>query len=163
MQNIYSHARKGLTPIIAVVLLLMMTVAAAGLAYQFVIGTQTDVQDKVKNQLDTQLGASDIQWNVESGKDTTVGATPGTMEFTIRNTGKGAIAANSMTLYVDGIRLSATGPSTAVVSGSTGTISTAQAWPDVGLSKVVRMVHNTTAVSVSYTCTNNGGSAQDIC
>ncbi len=41
--------RKGITPIIAIVLLLMMTVAAAGLAWQFIQNTMSDAQKQVKD------------------------------------------------------------------------------------------------------------------
>lgn len=44
-------ARKGITPVIAIVLLLMMTVAAAGMAYVWVTGVQQETQNAVSESM----------------------------------------------------------------------------------------------------------------
>ncbi len=79
--------RKGITPVIAIVLLLMMTVAAAGLAYEFImnmsekqteaIGEQVDAQS---NKMRTELRILQVQ---ESGAD---------LDFLIKNTGSLAVS-----------------------------------------------------------------------
>ncbi len=48
--------RKGITPILSVVLLLMMTVAAFGLAYFWLSETQKDLQSDVKANIKESLG-----------------------------------------------------------------------------------------------------------
>ena len=52
--------RKGITPIIAIVLLLMMTVAAGGLAWTFILNTMESQQTKTTKEL-SQMGAKSLQ------------------------------------------------------------------------------------------------------
>jgi len=95
--------RKGITPVIAIVLLLMMTVAAAGMAYVWIMGLQEDIQEQSnegveKQQRDTAAAISIVSaWN-----DTT-----STMiAFTIKNTGTYTFSADEIaqfTYYFNGV------------------------------------------------------------
>ncbi|NOQ55562.1 MAG: hypothetical protein GQ477_02015 [Nanohaloarchaea archaeon] len=83
--------RKGITPVIAMVLLLMMTVAAAGLAYEFIMDmtdTQTAaIEDQVSAQSDkmrTDLQILQVQENP---------ITSANLDFIIKNTGTLVVAA----------------------------------------------------------------------
>ena len=54
--NIMFGKRKGITPVIALVLLLMMTVAAAGMAYIWFQDVQQETQDTVSDSLAERTG-----------------------------------------------------------------------------------------------------------
>ncbi len=70
-RNIMFGARKGITPVIALVLLLMMTVAAAGMAYVWFMDVQEETQDTVKDSLsqrtDQMAAAVKIDATYEDG------------------------------------------------------------------------------------------------
>ncbi len=74
--------KKGITPVIAIVLLLMMTVAAAGLAYEFIMSmTQdatSDIEAARKIQSDRMRTNLQILQVEDDGTD---------LVFTIKNTG----------------------------------------------------------------------------
>jgi flagellin-like protein len=74
--------RKGITPIIAIVLLLMMTVAAAGLAWTFIQNTMEEQQTGIKGEL-SKIGHRTLQI-VQIHSEL---ATPTTWNVTIRNPG----------------------------------------------------------------------------
>ncbi len=80
--NIMFGKRKGITPVIALVLLLMMTVAAAGMAYIWFQDVQQETQDSVSDSLtqrtDQMAGAVVIDAVYE---DTNVA------QVAVRNTG----------------------------------------------------------------------------
>lgn len=144
--------RKGLTPIIAVVLLLLMTVAAAGLAYQFVTGTQSDVQEKVKSNVDSQLSASDYAFIIENvGKSGTGHA------ITIRNTGKAAITASDLSLYIDGASV-AHGLTGSIAAGSTTTTAALGTFPSAGATSNIKITHKS-GYQALHSCTNPAGTA----
>ena len=83
-RNIMFGARKGITPVIALVLLLMMTVAAAGMAYVWFMDVQEETQDTVRDSLsqrtDQMAGAVVIDAVYETG---VVAST----DIIVRNTG----------------------------------------------------------------------------
>ncbi len=86
--------RKGITAVVAIVLLLMMTVAAAGLAYMWVGGMQTGVQKDTTTQAETiQQQASDCM-KVDNTYASSV---------YIRNCGNGVIRAQDLLIYVNGL------------------------------------------------------------
>ncbi|MCK4555007.1 MAG: hypothetical protein KAT83_00215 [Candidatus Aenigmarchaeota archaeon] len=82
--NIMFGKRKGITPVIALVLLLMMTVAAAGMAYIWFQDVQQETQDTVSDSLsqrtEQMAGAISIDAVYEPGVANEV-------RVAIRNTG----------------------------------------------------------------------------
>ena len=85
--------KKGITPIIAIVLLLIMTVAAFGLTFIWVQNTQTGMQENVgENIKDIQAKASSCM-SID------------TINFNkvyLRNCGEGIISNKTLTIYVNG-------------------------------------------------------------
>lgn len=80
--------RKGITPIIAVVLLLMMTVASAGLAWAWLQSMQTSTQEKMEQQVKS-IGANPFRvFSVEPLDHDANPATPSIMKLFIKNTEK---------------------------------------------------------------------------
>jgi len=72
--------RKGVTPVIAVVLLLLITVGAVGMVY-------TQIGDLLEGQADTSfLESTDVDMNVIV-RNTTHGDDPGQMQVRFENTG----------------------------------------------------------------------------
>lgn len=89
-----SRARKGVTPVIAIVLLLMMTVAAAGGAYTWFSQMQQDIMEQAESDLQTSLSVKDLQCNVDvdaSGNDEIV--------LSLKNDGQRAIEASQVDLF----------------------------------------------------------------
>ncbi|MCK5333209.1 MAG: hypothetical protein KAJ24_01755 [Candidatus Aenigmarchaeota archaeon] len=83
-RNIMFGVRKGITPVIALVLLLMMTVAAAGMAYVWFMDVQEETQETVRDSLsqrtDQMAGAIVIDAVYETGAASST-------DVIIRNTG----------------------------------------------------------------------------
>ncbi len=77
-------SRKGITPVIAIVLLLMMTVAAAGLAYEFIM-----------NMSEKQTEAIGEQVSAQSDKMRT--------EFRILQVQDGALATGDIDIYIKNV------------------------------------------------------------
>lgn len=90
-RNIMFGARKGITPVIALVLLLMMTVAAAGMAYVWFMDVQEETQDTVRDSLsqrtDQMAGAVVVDAVYETG-------VAGSTDIIVRNTGSLTYAAD---------------------------------------------------------------------
>ncbi|MCJ7478995.1 MAG: hypothetical protein MUP63_02345 [Candidatus Nanohaloarchaeota archaeon QJJ-7] len=76
--------RKGITPVVAMILLLMMTVAAAGAAFAWTQGIITGQQEDVETELDTEITVRDMQC-----------ASDGTVDFFLDNTGSATVSANN--------------------------------------------------------------------
>ncbi len=95
---------KGITPIIAVILLLMMTIAIAGLAYSWLQRTQTTIQTSTENITTTLLSGLKVNLKVE-GYNATCSATAGspTTSVQIRVYGRnaGTESAKNVYIYVD--------------------------------------------------------------
>ncbi len=83
----FTQARKGITPVVAIVLLLMMTVAAAGGAYTWVTGIISQGQEEGTNTLNRQIEVMDIS------------CTGSTVDFFLTNSGSTSVDANSVTIY----------------------------------------------------------------
>ncbi|MDY6766123.1 MAG: archaellin/type IV pilin N-terminal domain-containing protein [Candidatus Nanohaloarchaea archaeon] len=82
--------RKGITPVVAMVLLLMMTVAAAGAAYVWTQGIISGQRQEATQQLNTEITVRDLQCAAGSGE----------ADFFLDNTGSTTIAASDVTAYL---------------------------------------------------------------
>src|SRR3989338_7036496 len=91
--------RKGITPIIAVILLLMMTIAIAGLAYTWLQRTQTTIQTSTENTTSTLLSGLKVNLKVD-GYNITCTQTNG-KHIRIYGRNAGTEQAKNLQLYVD--------------------------------------------------------------
>ncbi len=88
--------RKGITPVIAIVLLLMMTVAAAGMAYVWIMSLQEDVRviaDEGLNDMKIMASVS-LSFEAVHNKSTNL------IEFTLRNTGKHGFSSGELNQFI---------------------------------------------------------------
>ncbi len=91
---------KGITPIIAVILLLMMTIAIAGLAYSWIQRTQQTIQTSTENTTETLLGGLKVNLKVE-GYNTTCTAATTLVNVRVYGRNAGTESARNVQLYVD--------------------------------------------------------------
>ncbi len=97
----FKTKRKGITPIIAIVLLLMMTVAAFGLTFVWVQSTQQDLQENIGKDIQGVTDRTSSQFSIESIYNDT-----GNISIVIRNTGRYTFEDVTLfTVYLDGISL----------------------------------------------------------
>ncbi len=83
---------KGITPIIATVLLLLIPIVIVGLAFVFLSGTSSDVQGATEESVANLATKIDVQFSIESQVGT---------NFYIRNKGEKPIEAGTLTVYAD--------------------------------------------------------------
>ena len=101
MNNYIKMKRKGITPIIAIVLLLMMTVAAFGMTFVWVQKTQGEIQDGVSDEVTNMMGKNAAQFSIESVYNDSTG---GLIAVIIRNSGTYSFSDGSQfKIYVDGL------------------------------------------------------------
>jgi flagellin-like protein len=98
---------KGVTPIIATVILLMMTVAAAGAAYMWMNSLQSTIQRQVEETAGGVTGATQLMFDFKYKKcnATETGGAYGhnEIELIVENTGQGTIHEGPISLVlVDG-------------------------------------------------------------
>ncbi|MCJ7450845.1 MAG: hypothetical protein MUP58_03850 [Candidatus Nanohaloarchaeota archaeon QJJ-9] len=82
--------RKGITPVVAVVLLLLITVGTVATAWAWINGFIGDQQERTAEKLNTQVEFRDLVCN--SGDDS--------VEFYVKNTGSTAVTSTSVEAYV---------------------------------------------------------------
>ncbi|MEA3229996.1 MAG: archaellin/type IV pilin N-terminal domain-containing protein [archaeon] len=93
-------SKKGVTPVIAIVLLLMMTVAAAGLAYEFIMNMSQQQTEAIGEQVGAQSEKMRTDLRILQVQEGT-----GSLDFLIKNVGSvdiGKITAATMDIKVDG-------------------------------------------------------------
>ena len=96
--------KKGITPIISVILLLMMTIAVAGLAYTWLQGLQGSVQTSTENRTSRMIGNINVELKIDSAELASCGTSVANVSVYFRNTG--TEAANNLQLYVDNAYIS---------------------------------------------------------
>ncbi len=70
MDNVTARVRNGITPVIAIVLLLMMTVAAAGGAYAWLTQLQEQFQKQAEQDVERGIDITDLRCYNEEGAGT---------------------------------------------------------------------------------------------
>jgi len=146
MNHKVSYMKKGITAVVAIVLLLMMTVGAAGLAYVWVTGLQNKAQDTTGSnvrQMSDESGAKivvDSVWNSTSVSDDGLSCNDGCIAFNVRNTGSYIFDKSKMSFYVSNTKFEPT----VAYSGNFGPkaimeIKTGTAYPSAGQSKTVKV------------------------
>ncbi len=100
INKFFKTKRKGITPIIAIVLLLMMTVAAFGLTFVWVQSTQQDLMKKTGDEITGVTDKASAQIAIESIYNDTAS---GNITITLRNTGRYNFEDTAdFTIYLDG-------------------------------------------------------------
>lgn len=105
---------KGITPVIAVILLLLITVAMVGFAFTWFTRISTTAAERIENQTERLLAIKTIR--IENVVGTAVD---------IRNTGDGTINSGEMAFYVNNARVTATGANIAPNAVQTYTLASA--------------------------------------
>lgn len=129
--------RKGITPVIAIVLLLMMTVAAAGMAYVWIMSLQEGIAADTDKDLAALQSQKNARLSIEGVYNNTLVAPAGRVSFTLRNSGTYPYSATDVAnikVYVDGQALTtvcAAGTGTLAGQGTTCRVDTATAFPTV--------------------------------
>ena len=96
--NYIKTKRKGITPIIAIVLLLMMTVAAFGLTFVWVQETQSEIQESISQDITDITDKNSATFNIESIYNDT-----GNIAIVLRNTGRYSFDdLSTFSIYLDG-------------------------------------------------------------
>lgn len=95
----YSYRRHGITPVVSIVMLLMMTVAAAGAAYSWFNQIQTDVQEQATNRLQTSIEVRDLQCLLDTDPSDD-GNTQDDLLISLKNTGRRDLSGRSVDIYV---------------------------------------------------------------
>ncbi len=163
--------RKGITPVLSVVLLLMMTVAAFSLTYFWISGTQEDIQKEVGATISDSLAKSQGAIKIES-----IFNSSGKIGVIVRNTGKSTYSNEDMSstnikisFYVDGIPVPATniefleGGDTTLAPKSTfkiectSTSNPSCTWPTDSEVHTIKIVMPDT-ISTSASCVTSGRS-----
>ena len=149
---------KGITPIIAVILLLMMTIAIAGLAYTWLQRTQVAIQSGVENTTTTLLGGLKVNLKVE-GYNTTCTAASSVVSVRVYGRNAGTEPAKNLQLYVaDGLLSGASnttlnpGVTTSWLAASGEACST---W--INKTRVVKISSDETSAEKSFTFTCGTG------
>jgi FlaG/FlaF family flagellin (archaellin) len=112
---------KGVSAVIAIILILMIVVALAALAYTWFTGIFTS--------LTATTGESVTQTTEQMAKKFSIDAascTGGTLQFTIRNTGTGALNSTLVSAFLDGVTvtdLALVGGGPSISPGGTQTYS----------------------------------------
>ncbi len=103
--------QKGITPVVAIILLLLITVSITGFAFMFFTRTAQTSAQRGEQQLEQQTQQFGVLFTIESVERNRV---------YIRNAGTSAIQLSSLAFYVDNQLVEAAGPST-LNSSSVGT------------------------------------------
>lgn len=160
--------RKGITPVIAIVLLLMMTVAAAGLAYEFIM----DMSAKQTEAIGEQVGAQSDKMRTNLQILQVQNGTGNNLTFMIKNVGSlavGKIVAGDLNVKVNGRVISPTTVSGDCTAKSLEVKSTCDLvieedsmdLPAVGETKTFEFVLGNGYV-LAYGC-NRASSSDDFC
>lgn len=111
--------RKGVEAVVAIVLLLMMTVSAAGIAYVWTSSIQKDVQE---------TGTAQTQKLVEQASSCmSIDSVSGRNVY-LRNCGDGTITGSSVLVYIDGIPANGSLSPAAISEGDLGIITLSGIW-----------------------------------
>jgi flagellin-like protein len=87
---------KGITPVIAIILLLLITISITGFAFVWFSRITTDTGTAMQNQTRELMSATQQRVNIEA-----ISATSCTI--TVRNTGGATIPGNKINLYVNNL------------------------------------------------------------
>lgn len=92
--NTLATARKGITPVVAIVLLLMLTVAVAGGAYAWVNGMIGDQKEQANKDLNTKVAVKNLACNAVAGTGNP------DVSFFLKNSGSIEVPGGDITVYL---------------------------------------------------------------
>ncbi len=115
---------RGVSEVIAIILILMITISLAGLAYMFMSTTMSDVTSSAGSTVDTTTSSMMTSFNIESVD---------VAKVYIRNTGQNALT--SLSVYVNN-EPATYNVTTPIAAGSVGTITIYSFIPDGATVKV---------------------------
>ena len=147
--------RKGITPVIAIVLLLMMTVAAAGMAYVWIMSLQEDIEEQANEGIRKQQTDASAVIAIESVWEDSV---TGNIFFMLRNSGTHTFTTAQVSqfgYYIDGAPATPATICTAVnlnAQGTTCQVETATPFPAAAGDKVQISVKSPVGRSTEYSC-----------
>lgn len=159
---------KGLTPVIATVLLMTITVAATATAFTFMNGIQEDFKDKTEDRLNERQQESKSDISIETAYNSTDGYTI----LSVRNTGSITLevevdSGNKLwNLYIDGRPVGGSGTGwthrgsvkeTLAPQDSIG-INTTRKFPPQGSDILIKLTATNEATD-SKVCYNSGSAS----
>ena len=114
---------KGITPVIAIILLLLITISMVGFAFVWFQRVATTATTATDTQLNNQLNKQAQTISIEGAYCSASGCA--TKEVYFRNTGSVAIPSGAVAIFVNGSSAaSGSCPSTSVSAGATFTCTT---------------------------------------
>lgn len=153
--------RKGLTPVLATVLLMTISVAATGSAYVFLTELQKEAQESAKQRLSEQQQEAKASVNMR----TVYNGTDGYTVFNLQNTGSVTLTIEEddnkrLNLYVDGRpddwTYAGSGGATVRINPSQSKlINTTEPFPDPGETQNLR-VTGPKNTGDAHSCYNSG-------
>ena len=100
---------KGITPVIAIILLLLITISMVGFAFVWFQRVAQTATDSTDTQLQQQLAQQAEKIRIESGAGTSV---------TLRNTGSQALPVGSVALFVNNAQSTNSCPGSSQAAGA---------------------------------------------
>ena len=128
---------KGISAVIATILLLLITISIIGFAFVFFGRVTTTTTQSVENQTNQQLIQFSKQINVDNFNLTSV---------TIRATGTGTIGSSELQIYVDGSPRTC---SPALTSITPGTVQTCNFSPGCSSGSKLRVVSPANSIDIN--------------
>ncbi len=161
---------EGLTPVIATVLLMTISVGAVGSTFVFLQETQSEAQETAKETIDTQQSDVRASINMEFAYNGTEGHTI----FSLRNTGDSSITLEDderkqLRLFVNGRPVGGSGagweyttssvsPPVTLDPGQTKNINTTKKFPGKSTSQVLK-VSGPKGTEDAHNCYNSGSNS----
>ena len=142
-------AKKGVTAVIATVLLLMMTVAAAGVSYNWINDMQKNIQKSTENKYANDAAKTDAKLFIDS-----MWKTGSYIEFTLHNTGTYTFSdLTKFSYYVNGIKKTTPASLTGIlIAGNITSVITTDPFPTaLNTQTTIKLVADT-GTSVVYRC-----------
>jgi flagellin-like protein len=106
---------KGVSEVIAIILILMIVIALAALAYTFFSDTMGQITGQASTSVTQTSDAMATSFMIEAARNSTIGATA-VVNATLRNTGSQSVDLSKLTVYVNDAYV-------ALTSGNTGTMA----------------------------------------
>lgn len=139
--------KRGITPIIAIILLLLMTVAAAGAAYLWITKIQGMMTESITGGFLSGQKAENTKICIDTPwKDST------DLKFTIRNCGKYDISASDFAktgYYIDNVNTACTATTGAFTMGELRTVTCAAVYSGVPTTPTPGYVYPVKAIKVT--------------
>ncbi len=150
--------RKGITPIIAVILLLMITIAIGGLAYVWIQRLQATTQSATENTTTALTGGLKVNLKVE-GYNTTCGSASSWAIARIYYRNAGTESAKNVKIYVD----DALRTESDVLTGNTTLNPAVTTWATLGNESCSNWINKTRTVAVRSDEAENSKSIKFLC